>query len=65
MNTNGDKSLTNINGCFESPLSEPSAEQQIYLLQQQLNEAHAQLAKKEKQELDVDDGTTASQKFSR
>ena len=54
MNTNGDESLTNNNGGFESPLPEPSTKQQIYLLQQQLNEAHAQLAEKEKQELDED-----------
>ena len=54
MNTNGDESLTNNNGDFESPLLEPSVKQQVYLLQQQLNEAHAQLTKKEKRELDED-----------
>ena len=63
MNTNGDESLTNNNGSFESPLPEPSTEQQVYLLQQQLNEAHAQLAEKEKQELDEDVETTCIAKI--
>ena len=63
MNTNGDASLTNNNGGFESPLPEPSAKQQIYLLQQQLNEAHAQLAEKDKQELNEDAKTTCIAKI--
>ena len=46
MNTNGDESLTNNDGGFESPFLEPSAEQQVYLLQQELIEACAPLAKK-------------------
>ena len=54
MNTNGDESLNNNNGGLESPLPKPSAKQQVFLLQQKLMEAHAQLSKKERRELDED-----------
>ena len=54
MNTNGDESLNNIDGGFDSPLPEASTEQQMYLLQQDLTEARALLAEKERRELDED-----------
>ncbi len=54
MNTNAEESLNNNDLGFDSPLPETSAEQQLYLLQQDLTEARALLAEKEKRELDED-----------
>ena len=63
MNTNGDESLNNVDGGFDSQLPEASTEQQLYLLQQDLHEARALLAKKEKHKLDEDAKTSRMAKI--
>lgn len=60
MNTNGESSRINNTGS-ESPLLAPSMEQQIYMLEQDLNEARTLLAENQKRQLDeeIDDNRIA------
>lgn len=53
MTHNGESSHIN-NAGSESPLPAPSAEQQIYMLEQELNEARTLLAETQKRQLDED-----------